>query len=218
MTPPHSAAPPSTLDPLVADTALVAAAYDARALAYQHAVGGMHHVSPADRAFVEAWAEHAAGALLDVGCGPGQWTAHLFRRGASIAGRDPSAAFIALARGSAPGIDFQLGTAEHLDVPDGALGGILAWYSLIHTNPALIDRPLREFARCLAPTGTLALGFFTGEHVEPFPHAIVQAYRWPAALLASRVTKAGFRVTEIVERTDVGQRPHGALVAVRTDA
>ncbi|MBD1544477.1 hypothetical protein G9E11_19985 [Arthrobacter sp. IA7] len=60
-----------------------------------------------------------------------------------------------------------------MGVPDGHLAGILAWYSLIHFEPAELPLILGEFARCVKPGGSVLLGFFDGPAGEPFPHASV---------------------------------------------
>jgi len=59
---------------------------------------------------------------LDVGCGPGALTARLVERlGAdAVAGVDPSASFVAAARGRFPGVDVRQARAEELPFPDGA--------------------------------------------------------------------------------------------------
>ncbi|MGO2515821.1 MAG: SAM-dependent methyltransferase, partial [Corynebacterium variabile] len=97
----------------------------------------------------------------------------------------------------------------------GTLGGVLAWYSLIHTDPALISDAVAEFARCLRPGGRLALGFFTGPVLEPFDHAVTTAWFWPVDLLRREFEEAGFTVTHAETRTDPGSRPHAALLATR---
>lgn len=95
------------------------------------------------------------------------------------------------------------------------MGGILAWYSLIHTRPDSIGDALDEFARVLAPGGGLCLGFFTGPKVTRFEHAITPAYFWPVDELAARVERAGFTVLRTQTRHEPGARPHADLVARR---
>ncbi|MDO4632056.1 MAG: class I SAM-dependent methyltransferase [Corynebacterium sp.] len=84
--------------------------------------------------------------------------------------------FIAHAQATYPGVHYQVGSAEALGVEAETLGGILAWYSLIHIQPAQLGTVLEEFRRCLRPGGGLALGFFTGSALAPFEHAITTAY------------------------------------------
>jgi SAM-dependent methyltransferase len=69
-----------------------------------------------------------------------------------------------------------------LDLADGAVGGIVAWYSIIHTPPAHLPAVLAEFHRVLAPGGHVLLAFQAGDervHLEEaYGHAVsLDAYR-----------------------------------------
>ncbi|MPV36163.1 class I SAM-dependent methyltransferase [Georgenia subflava] len=198
---------------MVADR--VRRAYAARAAEYTAVLGSIDAVAGPDRELVLAWAKGLVGRVLDVGCGPGHWTDLLRRSGVDAEGVDPVAQFIDGARERYPGVPFRVGRADALGVEDGTLGGVLAWYSLIHTEPDDVDAQLRESSRAIAPGGGLLIGFFEGPAVEPFEHAVTAAYRWPVEELADRVAAAGFDVTGRHTRTDEGARPHGAIVAVR---
>ena len=48
----------------------------------------MDAVHPVDRRIVETWAGTVDGTVLDAGCGPGHWTAHLASRGVDVRGAD----------------------------------------------------------------------------------------------------------------------------------
>lgn len=187
--------------------------YSRRAQEYIEAVGKIEHADAEDRDYLLCWARGIRGPLLDGGCGPGQWTELFVEEGIDAEGVDPSEAFISHARERYSHARYRLGRAEDLGVDDQSLGGVLAWFSLIHTEPDLIDAPLAEFARALRPGGGLLLGFFAGETLEPFDHAITTAYYWPVEQLAERVERAGFTVadTRVRERA----RLEGLLVATR---
>lgn len=194
---------------------VVRTAYGARSAEYIALFGRVDQVAEIDRDFILAWALGLQGPVLDVGCGPGQWTHLLSAAGVDAEGVDPVPEFIDSARASYPSDRYRVGRAEDLGVDDAALAGVLAWYSLIHTAPELIDVPLAEFARCVRSGGGLALGFCTGARLEPFDHAVTTAYFWPIDLLAARVEAAGFTVSRTATRTEPGTRPHGALLATR---
>lgn len=193
----------------------VRSAYGPRALEYRAAVGSIEHTHPADRELVAAWAAGLKGPVLDAGCGPGHWTRFLGDHGARAEGMDLVPEFVALAAELSPAYPFRIGTLEDLGVEDDSLGGIFAWYSMIHLQPAEIPAVLAEFARCLRPGGHLLTGFFEGTEVEAFPHAVMPAYYWPVDELVSKLTAAGFEVLETHRRTDAGRRPHAALAARR---
>jgi SAM-dependent methyltransferase len=190
-------------------------AYSRRADEYIQAVGSMDHVHRDDRELVLEMAQLAEGLILDAGCGPGQWTNFLQEHGAEVVGVDLSPVFVERARQRFPRVPFREGTLEDLQVPDGSVGGILSWYSIIHTDPADLGRILREFARCLRPGGYLVTGFFEGPRLEAFDHQVVGAYRWPVGELSGELKDAGFTVHGVRTRTDPGHRPHGAILARR---
>ncbi|MFT4052714.1 MAG: methyltransferase domain-containing protein [Microbacterium sp.] len=188
------------------------AAYSARAAEYADALGSMSAMHHADRHLVETWAGAASGRVLDAGCGPGHWTAHLSRRGVDIRGIDLVPEFIARARATYPGIAFDVESIDAINEADDAFGGILSWFSTIHHEPSHLATPLTEFARTLLPGGSLLLGYFDGDEVEAFDHAVVRAYRWPASALQQALEAAGFEIIETSRRAERGRRPVGAIL------
>ena len=175
-----------------------ARAYDARAAEYTDFVRGSLASLPLDRAVVTAFAELAratGGPVADLGCGPGYLAAHLRDLGLQVFGVDASPMLIQHARALYPDVQFSVGSMAALDVADGALGGAVSWYSVIHTPPAEVPGYFAEFHRVLAAEGVLLLGFFESEGgpVSPFDHAITTAYRWPIDELAEIGWQAGFR-------------------------
>ncbi|RUR01534.1 class I SAM-dependent methyltransferase [Labedella endophytica] len=193
----------------------VTAAYAGRAAEYTDLLGSMSAVHPSDRQLVESWADAVRGRALDAGCGPGHWTNHLDGRGLDVRGIDLVPSFIDHARATYPEVRFGVGSIDHLDEPDASLGGVLSWFSTIHHEPERIGAPLAEFARTLRPGGLLLLGYFDGISTEPFDHAVVRAYRWPAEELHRLLQAVGFDVIETHRRTAEGQRPVGAILCRR---
>lgn len=108
-------------------------AYGERSAEYIELFGTIDLASEADRTAVLAWARGVTGPIVDVGCGPGQWTHFLSEHDLTIEGVDPTPEFVAAAQRRCPGIRFRIGQAEHLDFTSESLGGILSWYSLIHS-------------------------------------------------------------------------------------
>lgn len=177
-------------------------------------IGTMDVVHPEDRQVVDAWATGVDGPVIDAGCGPGQWTDHLAGRGLDACGIDVTPAFIARARHRYPERRFHLGDIGNLPADDGTVGGILAWFSLIHHRPQDLPTVLAEFRRVLRePGGRLLIGFFTGPVLAPFDHAVVTAYRWPVEQMQERVTAAGFTVTRTHVSRRRGERPHAVVIA-----
>ncbi|MGZ6827382.1 MAG: class I SAM-dependent methyltransferase, partial [Mycobacteriales bacterium] len=156
------------------------------------------------------------GRVLDLGCGPGHWTAHLHALGVDVAGVDLVPAFVAHARATYPGPRFDLGSMTELDVPDGSIAGVLAWYSTIHLPPRELDGALSGYRRLLGPSGRLVLGFFSADEPAPFDHRVVTAHRWPVDLLAERLRAAGFAEVERATWQHTGRpdRTYAAVAAV----
>lgn len=173
-------------------------AYDAVAVPYLELARDYLDEFPLDRAMLAAFAEHVrtagAGPVAELGCGPGVITAHLRDLGLDVFGIDLSPVMIDLARETYPDLRFEVGSMDALDLPDGTLNGIVAWYSVIHTPPADMPSYFTEFRRVLAPDGHLLLAFFESEDepVTPFDHKVTTAYRWPIDELAGLATGAGF--------------------------
>ncbi|HEY7813483.1 MAG TPA: class I SAM-dependent methyltransferase, partial [Nakamurella sp.] len=93
---------------------------------------------------------------VDVGCGPGALTARLVARlGASeVCAIDPSAPFVAAARGRFPGLDVRQGRAEDLPWPDGSFD-VAAASLVVHFMRDPVAG-LREMGRVVRDGGTVA--------------------------------------------------------------
>jgi SAM-dependent methyltransferase len=192
-------------------------AYSGRAIEYINVLGTMSSVHPSDLQVVSSWADGVDGDILDAGCGPGHWTHFLADRGRRVRGIDQVPEFISHAAHTYPTVDFALGDLDAMASEPNSVGGILAWYSLIHHEPHTLYVPLREFTRVLTPGGTLLVGFFEGTSVEEFAHAVTPAYRWPVDAFSAELVRAGFDILETHTRRTAGQRPHAAVLARRTD-
>lgn len=202
--------------------ASVAAAYEARAAEYIEIAGSLDQMDAADRALIEKWRDATPGRLLDAGCGPGLWTEFLHDGHRDVAGIDVSAKFLAEARSHYAHLWFDHGSFRDLPYGDASLDGILAWYSLIHTPPNELPAIFTEFARVLAPSGSLLIGYFDGSPCELFAHAVAPAYFWSPDSLKEILTPAGFTLIDHERRPrrlgELSKRPHGAVTAIRRDA
>jgi len=180
------------------------AAYDTVAADYADVLRGALAESPFDRAMLAAFADlvRAAdlGPVLDVGCGPGRITAHLHALGLGVSGVDLSPAMVAVARRDHPGLRFAEGSMSGLDVRDGTLGGVVAWYSTIHTPPERLPAVFAEFHRVLAPGGALLLAFQVGDGQrmrleQAYGHTIsLDVYRRSPDVVADLLDGAGLVV------------------------
>lgn len=192
----------------------VGAAYDARANEYIDLFGSVGQSAQQDRDTIERWQHGVDGRIVDAGCGPGHWSDLLAQGGTrDVTGVDASARFVEAARQRFPSPDFVLGDLAALPVAAGSAGGVLSWYSIIHTAPAGVPAILSEFARVLAPGGSLLLEFFDGAAGAAFDHAVTTAYYWSADALGDLLAPHGFVVDRASARQDPGVRRQGDLVA-----
>ena len=167
-----------------------------------------------DTALVRRHLTGLAGPVLDLGCGPGHWTALLHSLGAQVTGVDMVPEFIAHARATHPGPEFQLGSMTELNVPEHSVAGILSWYSTIHLPPPELGRVLTGFRQILDSSGVLVVGFFDShDDVVGFDHKVVTAYRWPADTLSEHLTKAGFTEVQRLQH-QLPERPDRKYAAI----
>ncbi|MFF0161904.1 methyltransferase domain-containing protein [Streptomyces sp. NPDC005263] len=205
-------------------------AYDDAAPTYAELFSDSLRDRPLDRAILGVFAEvvRAGGnrPVADLGCGPGHVTAHLEELGLTAFGIDASPAMIELARQACPGLRFEVGSMAALDIADGALGGVLSRWSVIHTPPPELPGILAEFHRVLAPGGHLLIGFSaTADPSHPtqvFDHAVAPAYRWWPDHLAAMLRTAGLaevaRMVREPQPTDRRQFREIHLLARRSES
>ncbi|TLG18074.1 class I SAM-dependent methyltransferase [Nocardia cyriacigeorgica] len=208
-----------------ADIATTRTAYDGVAGLYADLVAGHLERNPFERAMLGIFAElvrdNGSGPVADIGCGPGRLTAHLSELGLDVFGMDLSPEMIALAEQSHPGLRFEVGSMERLEIPDGSLAGLLAWYSIIHLPPRRVPEVLAGFHRVLADGGYALLAFQATdppESITAFDHKVTEAYRWSPEHLLELLVAAGFApVTRMVREPQPDERFDQAYVLVTKD-
>ena len=128
-------------------------------------------------------------------------------------GIDLSPRMIDWARKRSPAIEFRVGDMRALELPDGALVGLVAFYALIHIDERDMAATLRELRRVLAPGGLLLIAFHVGEETvhrdELWGQPVSLDFRFlmPSLMVASLV-EAGFVVLELVEREPYPEVEH----------
>lgn len=157
------------------------------------------------------------GPVADVGCGPGHVTAHLRGLGVDAFGLDLSPAMVELARRDHPGVWFEVGSMTNLDLADGSVAGLLAWWSLIHVPDEEVPEVLGHFRRVLRPGGPLMVGFHEGDDVRLKTEGYggnpmrVHVHRRPAARVAAWLRDTGFTI-EAELRIDPDARLPGVIL------
>ncbi|MFY1635608.1 class I SAM-dependent methyltransferase [Solwaraspora sp. WMMB335] len=182
--------------------------------------------APLDRAMLGMFAELVRSTgnitVADVGCGPGRVTVLLAGHGLDAFGVDLSPGMIGYARQAYPGLRFEVGSMLDLDLPDGGLGGLLAYFSIIHLPWQRRPAAFAEFHRVLVSGGYLMLVFQIGDdirHRDEFEGKQIDLcfHRQRPAEVARLLTEAGFLVLVTVEQTPPtpDRPPLGILVARR---
>ncbi|MBL1120521.1 methyltransferase domain-containing protein [Streptomyces sp. 110] len=200
------------------------ASYDVMAAEYADMVSSDLDAKPLDRALLAAFTELVKaggnGPVADVGCGPGQATAVLRRLGVDAFGIDLSPGMIDLARRTYPDLRFEVGSMLALGLPEGSMGGLLAYYSIIHVPWERRSEVFSEFHRVLAPGGQVMLVFQVGDdrghRSEAFGKAIcLDWYRQQPDEIANLLRRAGFEVWATVTRQpDAAEKtPQGYVLA-----
>ncbi|OKJ94616.1 methyltransferase [Streptomyces sp. CB03234] len=202
--------------------------YDAIAADYEEYVRGDLDAKPLDRAMLAAFAETVrstgGGRVADIGCGTGRIAARLHSQGLDVFGVDLSPGMLEPARRAYPHLRFDEGSMTDLDLKDGVLGGLVAWYSLIHIEPEHVPGVLAEFHRVLAPGGHLLLAFQVGDEplrmTEAFGRTIaLDFHRWSPDRLADLLVGAGFAVeARLVREAYATERTPQAYVLARKPA
>ncbi|MDQ0379640.1 class I SAM-dependent DNA methyltransferase [Amycolatopsis thermophila] len=178
-------------------------AYDTVAVDYARLLEGLLEQTPEDLAMLGLFAEYVrrdGGQVADIGCGTGRVTTYLDSLGVPVFGIDLSPGMLAEARRRYPHLRFEVGAMADLALADESLGGILAWYSIIHTPPELLPAVFAEFARVLVPGGHLMVAFQAGDErrrlEQAYGHTVsYDAYRLPPDRIAELLADAGIPVT-----------------------
>lgn len=174
------------------------AGYDAVAADYAAHFSAELDGKPFGRAMLAAFSElvRAAGnqPVLDVGCGPGNTAAHLDSLGTTVHGIDLSPSMVAAARYRHPALRFTEGSMSTLEQAGESLGGVVAWYSIIHVPPDDLPHVFAEFHRVLIPGGHLLLAFQVGEE----PLHVTRAFGRSLSLEFQRLQPEG--VAERLQR------------------
>ncbi|GAB7191160.1 class I SAM-dependent methyltransferase [Kineococcus sp. NUM-3379] len=201
--------------------------YDAIAEDFARLLPGLDAETTLDVAMIDDFADRCAaaqlGPVLDAGCGTGRVSAHLAARGLDVFGVDLSPGMVELARRTRPHLRFDVGALEELPVPSATLGGLLAWYSLIHTAPDRLSGIVDGFARALRPEAWLLTAFQAGrgqrvEHTGVYGHPVTLTnYRHDPQHLVAVLAGAGFDVHAQLHRGAEGAEstPQSVVLARR---
>jgi len=157
---------------------------------------------PRDRELLARFARSVVDPVVDIGSGPGHIGAFVRAHGRTVFGLDLSEEMAGLAA-------WRLGSAVTADMrrlpfARGVVGGVVAFYAVIHLPRPDVSAALEEFHRVLRPGGRVLLSAHEGEGLIERDDFLDEAVPFVATLfnleeLVEATSAAGFEV-EIAER------------------
>src|SRR5580658_4896060 len=181
--------------------------YDRLADEYARRIFNELQHKPLDRDLLDRFAAQimGRGEVCDMGCGPGQVARYLHDAGTTVFGLDLSPRMLEQARELNPDICFREGNMMALDLPDGRLAGITAFYAIVNIPNESLTVVFREMERVLRPDGLLLVAFHIGnetfheDELWDLPISMDFFFFQPSAM-RNYMEAAGLAVEEIVER------------------
>jgi len=181
--------------------------YDRLAEEYARRIADELQHKPLDRELLDRFARETKGDgdVCDMGCGPGHVARYLRDAGAAVFGLDLSPRMLQQARKLNPDILFREGNMLSLDLADGTLAGIAAFYAIVNIPRQSLPLVFQEFQRVLRPDGLLLLAFHMGHEIIREEELWGQKISMDFFLLQPSEIKfgldaAGLTVEEVVER------------------
>lgn len=188
----------------------LSSSYDAVASEYEATFLDELDGKPQDQAMLRDFIEATTNPVADLGCGPGQVGRFVRNHGRIVVGVDISAEMARLASGR---LDAALvSDIRQLPFVGASLGGVLAFYSLIHLPREELDVALAEIYRVLRPGGRLLLSAHEGHGLVEQQEFLGHAVPFVATLfsldeLMEATCRSGLHVT-MSQRRDPLQNEH----------
>ena len=181
--------------------------YDRVAEEYARRLFNELQQKPLDRELLNRFAAEVIGRgeVCDMGCGPGHVARHLRDSGTTVFGLDFSPRMLEQARQLNPDISFLEANMMALDLQDGRLAGIAAFYAVVNIPKESLTVVFREMERVLQPGGLLLVAFHTGDEVlhedELWGLPIsLDFFFFQPSVIQQYIEAAGLAVEEIIER------------------
>lgn len=107
-----------------------------------------------------------AGLYLDIGCGTGNYTSELQKKGFQFIGIDPSIEMLKKAQGQNTNVQWKIGSAEKTDLAEHSVDGIIGTLTIHHwTN---LTRAFSELEYILKPTGKIVIFTSTPQQMKGY--------------------------------------------------
>lgn len=131
--------------------------------------------------------------------------AYLALGGVEVSGLDLSAGMVAEAKRLFPDLEVVAGDMLELPFADAVLGGVIAFYSIIHFDDDQLGTAFSEMARVLVDGGLVALAFHIGDEVVHREQwwdmpVVLDARFLPTEHVTVLLVKAGLEIESVEER------------------
>jgi len=181
--------------------------YDTVAKEYAETFSDEHEKKPKDQEILHRFSQEIGDRrpVWDFGCGPGQTAKHLKNLGIEISGLDLSASILEQARTIHPDIHFQKGNILELEFENDSIGGVVAFYAIVHFTEEQVEMAFREMFRVLQPGGIFLFTYHIGEetiHLDEFlgKKVDIDFMFFTSDFIFSCLKDSGFEKIEIIER------------------
>lgn len=138
--------------------------------------------------------------VLDMGCGPGQDCRYLRRQGFYVVGLDMTVSFLQVAKRRSPRLPLVQADMEHLPFALKTFTGIWAAASLIHLQPSILKKVLRQIRIRTRSDGVLAATFIYGKGAGFLPDQWIPGRyvrKWLKAELREIIQQAGWCIVSL---------------------
>jgi ubiquinone/menaquinone biosynthesis C-methylase UbiE len=181
--------------------------YDTVAKEYAEEFSGEHEKKPKDQEILHRFAQEIGNRspVWDFGCGPGQTSKYLKDLGIGISGLDLSEKTLEQARTIHPEIQFRKGNFLELEFDDDSIGGVVAFYAIVHFTEKQVELAFREIFRVLQPGGLFLFTYHIGQktiHLDEFLGKTVDidVMFFTSDFIFTCLKGSGFEKIEIIER------------------
>jgi SAM-dependent methyltransferase len=205
--------------------------YDRIAASYRERFEGELEAKAVDRSFLDAVSDVSPrnSWVVDLGSGPGQIGAYLASHGLRIITLDISFEMLRQCQDLLAGSCQIQADMRSVPLRSGSIGGIVAYYSVIHIPPAEVAGAIAEMRRVLTPGGHVAITTHVappadragrveelptgGLHVEEMLDASVDLdfFFYGVGRVTSALEEGGFRIIRSFERD-----PYAPEVEIQT--
>jgi SAM-dependent methyltransferase len=155
--------------------------------------------------------------VLDIACGTGVLAREAAMRAGpsgSVAGVDPHAGMLAVARRLAPAVDWQQGAAEALPFPDYTFDAVVCQFGLMFFSDR--NKAIREMTRVMLPGGRGAIAVWDSIENVPAFAALVALLDGTAGTAAGDALRAPFVLGDRKALDALFEMTGAAPVDVRT--